>query len=155
MFVALAVERLGEVQRLLPCTELDLDGPTRPVYRDQLVRSCPLLFQVREHQVPSVANQAFRAGFLAGFTGFLVTLGATGRGHFRGRADRDEPALLALLSDDHPEVVDGMTADLEKLLQRIAVFQQHAGGQRQPGQPPGPASLDGGELAEAEVPHIS
>src|SRR5690606_38594645 len=80
--------------------------------------------------VPSVANESFRTSFLAGFAGFLLTLGATGRGHLRGRTDRNEPALLTLLPDDHPEVVDRMTADFEQLLQGTAVLQQHAGGQR-------------------------
>src|SRR5690606_23300363 len=111
-------------------SELNLDGPARPVHRDELARSRLLLFQVREHQVPSVANESFRTGFLAGFAGFLLTLGATGRGHLRGRTDRNEPALLTLLPDDHPEVVDRMTADFEQLLQGTAVLQQHAGGQR-------------------------
>ncbi len=46
------------------------------------------------------------------------------------RADRDEPALLALLIHDQTEAVDGLTADLEQLLEQIAVFQQHACCQR-------------------------
>lgn len=104
--------------------------------------------------MPAVADESFRVGFFAAFTGFFASPGAAGRGDFRSRADGDEATFFAMCADDGREVDEVAPEASQVFLQIISVFQHGTRGQRQAGEPPGLAQLDGGELAQAEVAHI-
>jgi hypothetical protein len=56
--------------------------------------------------VPTVAEQTFRAGFLAAIPGFLTTLSPPSGRDFRVRAHGHETALFALFPDDGIDVDD-------------------------------------------------
>ncbi len=75
MFVALAIEGFAEVKRLLPCAELNFHGPAGAVDRGELTHVGLLSAQIGQHEVPTVAEQTFRAGFLAAMDGGSVRTG--------------------------------------------------------------------------------
>ena len=117
MFVALSIEGFAEVERLLPCSELDFHRPTGAVDRGQLshVRLC--FAQIGQHEMPAIADEAFRTRILAAIAGFFATFSPPGRCDFRGRPHGDEATLLALLSDDCIDVDDISLEALEVFLQ--------------------------------------
>ena len=60
MLVALAIERLAEVERLLLCLKLDFHRPTGAVERCESAHVRLLFAQIGQHEVPAVAYETFR-----------------------------------------------------------------------------------------------
>ena len=75
MFVALAIEGFAEVERLLPGPKLNFHRPAGAVNRGELAHVRLLFAQIGQHEVPAVAEEAFRTGILAAIAGFLATPG--------------------------------------------------------------------------------
>ena len=94
MFVALAVEGAGEVERLFPGSKLDLDGPAGGVEFTQFSGVGFKRGEVGEHEVPAIANEGFGAWGFALFFGFFATLGASFSGDFFASSHGDESGMF-------------------------------------------------------------
>ncbi len=150
MLVTLAVKSLAKLERLLPCSKLDLHCPTGAVDCGELV----YIPQIGQHQVPAVTDETFCTGVLATIPCFLARCDSPRCSDFRGRTNDDETTFLASPCGDGIEIDDAATETFEIFLQAVPIHEHDTGGQRQEGEPPSATRFDDSELTEAEVAHV-
>ena len=137
-----------------PGAELDFHSPARPVNRTQQVWREILDREVREHEVPAVADQACGVCFAPFCLGLFPSLFASLAGDDTTGTYRHETTALFRLARLYRQIDDVSAVALEQPFKGLAGVATEAEGERGARQPPSSTAFDFNEFRKREVTHV-